>query len=149
MLAILLPYSKARVRTPLERREILARLASDRGLETGLELDGSTDHSFQLVWKQRPWRQIPYLPLVRGRLTDVGDGTDIELVFSIQPVECLTLLCLFAGISVVSLSAGEGLGYPILCLLAYHLGGMVFGFRPAREKSEHYVRRVLGERAAT
>jgi hypothetical protein len=118
-------------------------------VETGLALESSTEHSFRLIWKQRPWRQIPYLPLVRGRLTDAGEGTDVQLIFSIQPLECLILLCLFAGISAVSLSAGEGVGFPTLCLLAYHLGGMVFGFRPTREKSEHYVRQVLGERATT
>jgi hypothetical protein len=84
--------------------------------------------------------------LIKGRLTDDDKGTDVQLVFSIQPLECLLLSSLFLFTSVVSISAGDGVGFPIVCLLAYHLGGMVFGFRPTRQKGEQFLRRVLGER---
>lgn len=147
MLPILLPYATVRVRTPLGRREVLNRLASIRSAEAGLELESTTEHSFRLVWTQRPWRQIPYLPLINGRLTDEDKGTDVQLVFSIQPLECLLVLGLFMFTSLVSIRAGEGVGFPIFCLFAYHLGGMVFGFRPTRQKGENLLRRILGSQA--
>ena len=145
---VLLPYSKTSMQTSLGRTEILDRLATLQSPEVGLELVSTTERTFRLVRKQRRWSRVPYLPVITGRLSDIGHGTDIQLVFSIQPVECLILLGLLLFASVLSLRAGEGVGFSVFCLLSYHLGGMIFGFRPAREKGEQLLRRILRERGA-